>query len=308
MIDFVKLLEIRLGTKKNNRISADILKKIKHIEIYTRRLLSGSLVGDSRSALKGTGLEFDQIREYQFGDDIRFIDWKASARMDKMLVKQYIEERSRTIYLAVDVSQSRQFSSSKIAKQDLFAQIASVLALVSQYGKDRVGLILFSDEVEKYIPPGCSLSHVRNIMELLFGYQPRKKTTRVSAVLEHLLKLKKKDALVFLISDFIDEKLNDYLAQTASRYDLVAIRCLDDNEKHLPTVGFITIEDLETGQPIMLDMRKKSGTAIKTFLQKRIVDQDRLLKKYGVDVFDVKLTKHDFISDIVRFFRRRMQY
>ncbi len=289
-------------------ISKEILRKIRHIEIYTRRLLSGSLVGDSRSALKGTGFEFDQIREYQQGDDVRFIDWKASARMDKLLIKQYVEERSRTIFLAVDVSQSSQYSSTEIVKQDLIAKIGSVLALVSHYGKDRVGLILFSDEVEEYIPPGRSLFHVRKIMELLFSYQARNTETRVSSVLEHLLKLKKRDALVFLISDFIDENVNEYLPQAAAQYDIVAIRCLDNNEKCLPAVGFITIEDLETGEPMLLDMRKKQSGVVEAFLQKRIANQDKIFKKYGVDILDVQLNKHDFVGDIVRFFARRMQY
>src|SRR5665647_3240289 len=145
-------------------ISSEILKKIKQIEIYTQRLLTGSLVGDSRSAIKGQGLEFDQLREYQMGDDVRFIDWSSSARMDKLLVKQYIEERNRTVLLAVDVSASTFFSSDQELKNESMAQIASVLALVADYGKDHVGLILFSDEIEEFVPPSAGRMHVRLIM------------------------------------------------------------------------------------------------------------------------------------------------
>lgn len=294
--------------ENKKRISKDIHRKIKNIEIYTRRLLNGLLVGDSRSAVKGTGFEFDQIREYQFGDDIRFIDWNASARMNTLLVKQYIEERSRVIYLVVDVSKSRLFNSHDVSKHDLMAQIASVLALVSQYGKDHVGLILFSNEVEEYIPARRGSFHVHNIMELLFSYQPQGTSTCLSSALKHLLRLKKRDSLVFIISDFIDDHLHEYLPQTASRYDIVALRCLDKNEKQLPMVGFLEIEDIETGQPIMLDMRKNNN-AVKTFLTQRLAQQDKLFKKYGIDMLDVHLSKnHDYISDIVRFFARRMQY
>ncbi len=288
-------------------ISPEIRKKIRHIQIYTRRLLSGSLVGDSRSALKGTGFEFDQIREYQLGDDIRFIDWKASARMNKVLVKQYIEERSRIVFLVVDVSRSSLFGSSDNSKQDVIAQIASVLALVSEYGKDHVGLILFSDEVELYIPPNRGSYHVHNIMQQMFSWQSKKKSTKITSAFKHLLQLKKKNAVVFLISDFIDEQLDEYLVQVSKMYDLVAVRCLDKNEKVLPAVGFLTVQDIETGDYIELDMRKKNNM-VDTFLNQRVENQNKLLKKYGIDLLEVSPSKRDFICDVIRFFRKRMQY
>src|SRR5579862_8407903 len=142
-------------------LSPEIIKKIRQIEIATRRLLTGSLVGDSRSAVKGEGFEFDQIRDYQMGDDVRAIDWNSSARMDKLLVKQYIQERNRTVILAVDVSASTLFSSDDALKSDIIAQLASVLALVADYGKDTVSLLLFSDEIELFIPAGRGRQHVR---------------------------------------------------------------------------------------------------------------------------------------------------
>jgi hypothetical protein len=149
--------------------------------------LNGTLVGDSRSAIKGTGFEFDQIREYAFGDDIRFIDWKASARNDKLLVKQYIEERSRTIFLVVDVSQSSLFGSGTQNKNSRIVELASVLALVAQHGKDHVGLLLFSDKVELYIPAGSSLSHIHRIIENILSFIPRQSKTDISHALQHLL-------------------------------------------------------------------------------------------------------------------------
>lgn len=294
--------------EKKNLMSSDIVSKIKQLEIFTRRLLNGSLVGDSRSAIKGTGFEFDQIRGYSFGDDIRFIDWKASARNDKLLVKQYIEERSRTIFLAVDVSQSSFFGSGLYNKNNRIVELASVLALVAQHGKDHVGLILFSDEIEEYIPAGTSLQHIHHIMERMLSFKSKQSKTNISKALQHLLSLKKSDAIVFLISDFIDEKLDMYLAQAARKYDVIAVRCLDANEKIIPAVGFITVEDLETGELIELDLRDTRNNEVKKFLTRRIEEQNKLLRRCGVDLFEVSPERTDYLSEMVKFFRRRMMY
>lgn len=286
----------------------EVIVKIKQLEIFTRRLLNGSLVGDSRSAIKGTGFEFDQIREYNCGDDIRFIDWKASARNNKLLVKQYIEERSRTIILMVDVSQSSIFGSGVFNKQERIVELASVLALVAQHGKDHVALLLFADEVVDYIPPGSSLHHIHHIMEKLLTFQPRQSQTNISHALKYLFSVKKRDAIVFLISDFIDDNVDTYLSQAARKYDLVAVRCLDSNEKEMPVVGFITVEDLETGELVELDVRGRSSNGIKRFLAARIDEQNKLFKRNGVDLFDVSPERTDYLADMVRFFRRRMMY
>lgn len=297
-----------IQNKLYNRLSCDVIQKIKQLEIYTRRLLNGALVGDNRSALKGTGFEFDQIREYTFGDDIRFVDWKASARCDKLLIKQYIEERSRTIFLMVDISRSREFGALNHTKHIVFAEIASVLALVAQHGKDRVGLILFSNEVELYVPPANNLNHVRVIMEHLFVYKSKYDKTNVSTALEYMLSLKKSDAMVFLFSDFIVDDVDTYLGQVAKRHDLIAFRCLDEHEKMLPAVGFITVEDLETGELVELDVRSLRQNEVGNFLNTRLEEQNKIFKKYGIDLFDISLDKKDYIPDIVKFFRRRMMY
>jgi uncharacterized protein (DUF58 family) len=294
--------------EKKNLISSEIASRIKQLEIFTRRLLNGALVGDSRSAIKGSGFEFDQIRGYAFGDDIRFIDWKASARNDKLLVKQYIEERSRTIFLVVDVSQSSFFGSGLHNKNSRIVELASVLALVAQHGKDHVGLLLFSDEIEEYVPAGSSLHHIHRIMERMLSFKPRQSETNISKALQHLLSIKKNDAIVFLISDFIDDKLDTYLAQAARKYDLIAVRCLDANEKVIPAVGFITVEDLETGELIELDLRNTRNNNVKRFLATRIEEQNKLLRRCGVDLFEVTPERTDYLSEMVKFFRRRMMY
>lgn len=285
-------------------VSSDVLKKIKHIEIYTKRMLSGAMVGDSRSAVKGSGLEFDQIREYQFGDDVRFIDWNASSRANKVLVKQYIEERNRTILLAVDISSSNFFSSSNTLKHDFVAEIASVLALVADYGKDNVGLILFSDQVEAFIPVGTGRNHVRLIMEKLFTQPAARKKTNINVPLEYAAKLKRKDALLIIISDFIATNFEKNLALTAAMYDVVAIACVDKNETHLPNVGFLEVQDSETGNRHILDTR---SATLNHYLEQRCSEQERLFKKCGIDSL-LLMNNKPFAGDLIRFFRRRMRY
>lgn len=292
---------------KRTALSEDVQRKIRHIEIYTRRLLSGALVGDTRSAIKGSGLDFDQIREYVQGDDVRFIDWNASARMDKLLVKQYTEERSRTVVLAVDISASRQFGDHEESKADLMAEIAGVLALVATYGNDHVALILFSDEVEQYIPPGRGRNHAHTILEAIFGAKPARSGTSVEHVLKRLAQLKRRDGVAFLISDFIDEHFQTYLPVVSNMYDLVALRCLSDYERAIPDVGFLTAQDLETGQEVLIDARTRKVKNISALLANRLESQNTLFKRYGIDVLDVSRREH-CVGDIVRFFRRRMRY
>lgn len=288
-------------------ITEDIRKHIKHIEIQTKRLLSGSLVGDSRSAVKGSGYEFDQIREYQMGDDVRFIDWKSSARMSKLLVKQYIEERNRTIILAIDISASSLFTSSGVRKLDIFQQVAAVLAVVAGFGRDNISLILFSDEIELFIPPGRGKSHIHSLVEQIFTCTPRNKKTNVSVALNRLAKLKRKDAVVFLISDFIDDQNDSLLAVVSRMYDLIAVRTLDKYESDMPAVGLLPIEDIETGQEYVLDTRGRTRKKINAFLSDRIEQQNRLFKKYRIDYLEL-FDHKTLISDTIRFFRRRMVY
>ena len=286
--------------------SHDIIKKIKQIEIITRRLLSGSLIGDARSAIKGTGFEFDQIREYLPGDDVRFIDWNSSARANKLLVKQYVEERSRTIFLAVDISGSANFGSSERLKRERNAEIASILALVGEYGRDRVSLLLFSSEVELYIPPRQGKFHTRAIMSKLFGYKPKHKKTSIKSALKKISELKCKDSMVFIISDFIDNDLDSKYWPIVSRLaDVVAIRCLDERERYFPVIGFVTVQDSEANETFLIDTRAKKS--MQSFLSGYWDEQKKIIGKYGVELLDL----HDNVSSIgelVRFFRRRMRY
>jgi uncharacterized protein (DUF58 family) len=284
--------------------SPDVARVIKQIEITTRRLLSGSQIGDSRSALKGSGLEFDQIREYQQGDDVRFVDWRATARAGKLLVKQYIEERNRTVVVAVDCSASLSFASGEMSKQDLMAKVASVLALTADYGKDQVGLLLFTDEVECFIPPARGRHHVRAVMEALFSHKPQSKKTRLAAAVEKISQLKRSDVIVFLLSDFIDDRCDKELAILAHRFDVVAVRCRDARESVVPVCGLLLLCDSETGEESLVDTRNAR-------LNRLLVERDeavkRLLRKLRID--SLELTPHeDFWRELIAFFRRRMRY
>jgi uncharacterized protein (DUF58 family) len=286
-------------------MTSDTARIINEIEIHTRRLLSGSMSGDSRSAIKGTGFEFDQIREYQVGDDVRFIDWNASVRMNSLLVKQYIEERSRTVFFALDISASS-FWGTKIQKFNVLAYMASVLAIVANYGNDRTGLLLFSDDVIDYMPPARGQSHVRKLMERVWHAKPCKQT-KVKKVFEYLARLKKRDSVVFLLTDYIDDHENPYMAFVANMYDMIVIRCLDDHERMLPKAGFITIYDNELEKELTIDLRTVAQERINTFLAQRKIAQERLFKKYHIDYLDVADTDES-IGSLVRFFRRRMRY
>ena len=293
--------------KKRFPLSPRALKKIKQITIQTRRLLRGTMAGDSRSAQKGTGLEFDQIREYQFGDDVRFIDWKASSRLNSLLVKQYIEERCRTILLAVDISASGIVGSDNHLKKDILAEIASVLTLVTTAGRDRVGLILFSSAIELYIPPSRGQEHAHHILNALHGFTPTNTTTNISSALKKLAQHKQRDAICFVISDFIDTNINYKLVgHVARKHELYAIRCLDTYESQLNSFGFLPIEDCETGEHAILDTRS-AHNILNSYLKERVDAQTQQLKKKGARIIEV-INNQSYMGSLVRFFKRRMQY
>lgn len=284
-------------------ICQEVARQIREIQIHTRRLISGTLIGDVSSAQKGSGFEFDQIREYQQGDDVRFIDWKSSARMNKILVKQYIEERSRTVVLAVDVSGSTFFSSHDELKTNVMSQVAAVLALVAEFGHDRVALLLFSDIIELFIPPGKTKHHIHAVMQSLFSFKPQRSGTDINVALDYVARLKRKDMITFLISDFSRADFSKQLSIVTKKCELVAVRCLDQTEYQLPLIGLLTVQDPETGT---IHTIKGSG-AVNDFLKKRIIEQNNVFRQYGIDHIEVTPGK-PFMGDLIRFFRKRMRY
>lgn len=285
------------------KLSKEVRNKLRHIEIHTRRLLSGTHIGDYSSSKKGSGMEFDQIREYQQGDDVRFIDWQGTARANTLLVRQYVEERNRTIMIVVDGSASMFCGSGKELKQDIAAQIASVLALVAHYGKDQAGLLLFADQVETVLKPTPGMQHTHRIMEAVFTHQGSGKSS-LKAACERLIHLNRKDAVLFLISDFIDTGAEQLLKIISKKYETIAVVCRDQREMTFPSCGMIPVYDPETQQTGYLNTRTFT---LGSLLKQEYDAADMILKKAGIDSFLVHSNK-PFIGEFIRFCRQRLLY
>ncbi len=275
---------------------------IRSLEITTRKLISGPLLGDARSSLKGGGFEFHQLRDYVQGDDIRFIDWKSSARSNKMLVRQYLEDRNRMVYVVVDVSASTEYGTGKMLKRDLIKQLGAILAFVSLHRKDSVGLILFTQEVERVIPPRQGRAHVFSLVQTLFNYKPKSRETRLNASLEYLARLRGQKALVCLISDFMGTYDASLLSLVAHHHDLLIFRCLDERELAFPNVGTLLIEDCETKKTAEIE-----GAAghIGDMLALWHRHQKEQFNAARVDNLDIIAGK-SFSGDLVRFLRTRI--
>jgi len=284
-------------------ISQEIIAKIKNLEIETRRRLRSFLIGMKDSREKGYGLEFDQLREYQFGDDVRFIDWKSSARADKFLVKQYRDDRSRTINILVDISGSSFFGSGNQIKYDALCQLAITLAFVAYYARDAVGLVLFSDTIELIIPPRIGLKHIHLIMEKLLTHKPQSTGTNSNVALEYLAK-SHNASIAFFLSDCIDQGFEKLLKIVAQKHDLMVIRCLDHYEQKIPEIGFLSVKDIETGQTMLLDTRNQYKNSLASFMQERFIEQEKMIRQHGADVLTV-ITQGPFIDDVVKFLYKR---
>jgi uncharacterized protein (DUF58 family) len=292
-----------LSGKNSQQKSVD---KIKQIKIFTKRLMRSSLVGDYLSAFKGTGLEFDQIREYQLGDDIRFINWNCSAKMNKLMVKHLIEERDRTIILAIDVSGSSIFSSKQELKKEQMNQVAASLAFIANNNKDRVGALFFTDKIEKWIPPSHGNAHVGKIIDALFDLTPKSKGTDINEAIKFLIGLKKRNSVVFMLSDWINDiSIYSKILKVAScEYDFIGIRFLDDCEKNLPDVGLLDIKDLESDKIFTIDTRKQKKNTLQNLLSVRLIEQKKLFEKYKIDLLDLTIGK-PFITPMINFFKQR---
>ncbi|BDC34368.1 hypothetical protein Noda2021_03260 [Candidatus Dependentiae bacterium Noda2021] len=286
-------------------ISQEVLRKIREIEIKARRLVSATFMGAASSAQKGTGFEFDQLREYQQGDDVRAIDWKSSARANKILIKQYIEERNRTIIIMLDVSGSMGFASQSLTKSDIAGQIAALLALVGDYGKDRVGLLIFSDQIHSFLPPKKGKTWVRQIIYEIFSQRPNHAHTNINAALAYINKYHYKNAHLFLISDFIDKDYDKNLGIAAAKHDLVAIRIVDPFERSFANAGILYVKDSETGFVGLLDSRNQQK--LNGILDKHLQDQDAVFKKYGTDVLQI-VPQENSLNQVVNFFAKKMRY
>lgn len=287
-------------------LSEEIRKKIKKIQIHTKRIMQTTLSGDYLSAFKGSGIEFDQIREYQIGDDIRSIDWNSSAKMNKLMIKQFIEERDRTIILAIDLSASGLYSSQNELRYDLIAQISAVLAYISGENKDKVGALFFTDRIEKWIPPSRGRIHNGKILEAVFSIKPKGKETNIQNALKFLISIKKRNAVVFFLSDWIDDLESNlkFLKIVGCEYDFIGIRLTDKCERSLPDIGLLSIQDPENEKFYNLDTRKKEN--LDTLLSTQLLKQRKLFDKCKIDLLDLTVGE-PFINELINFFHMRIR-
>lgn len=283
----------------------EILKKIRRIELKTRAMVDAALSGQYRSVFKGRGMNFDEVREYQPGDEVRSIDWNVTARYGDAYVKKFKEERELTVFLIVDVSASGEFGSVEQSKRELAAEVACVLAFSAIRNQDKVGLILFSDHVEHFIAPKKGRSHIlRMIRDILF-FEPTGHRTDAGAALKYANRVLARRSVVFLISDFQTPDMSRELSLTARRHDLVAISIYDRWERELPNVGLITLEDPETGEMVELDTRSEAfrKTAAEAF-RKEQAGLEQMLRKLQIDSIALR-THEDYLPALRTFFRIR---
>ena len=290
-------------------LSEPILRKIQRFHFKTKRLANDLFAGQYESAFKGRGIEFAEVREYQPGDDIRTIDWNVSARFGRPFVKVFHEERELTIMLLLDLSGSHLFGTRNRFKRELLAEVAGMLAFLAIRTNDRVGGILFSSRVEKYIPPKKGPSHVWRLIKEIFAFEPEDLTTNVDAVLTYLNRVAKRHAIVFLISDCMDAGFEKSLRLTAKKHDLIVIRVSDPAEEELPHVGLVTLRDPETGQVALMNTNSKSlREGWHRYRQERAAYLADLLKSAGVDLVELS-TSGPVVEPLTRLFdarRRRL--
>ncbi len=287
------------------RTPAEILKKIRALEIKTRGLVETAFAGDYHSVFKGRGMNFDEVREYQPGDEIRTIDWNVTARLGTAYVKKFTEERELTVVLVVDVSASGNFGSASQSKRELAAEVACLLAFSAIRNNDKVGLILFTDRIELFIPPKKGRSHtLRLIREILF-FQPEGRGTEPELALDYLNKIVTRRAVVFFVSDFQANDFSKALAVSGRRHDFIAIHVEDEREKVLPNIGIITLEDAETGEQIEINTAERAiRTRFTTLAEGKQDELARTLRRNNVDAISLR-TGEDYLPALRSFFKQR---
>jgi uncharacterized protein (DUF58 family) len=283
----------------------EILKKIRRLELRTRRLVESSFAGQYQSVFKGRGMNFEEVRPYSPGDEIRAIDWNVTARTGEPYIKKFTEEREMTVMIVLDVSASGNFGSVSDSKREMAAEVASILAFSAIHNNDKVGLLLFSDGVELFIPPKKGRLHIlRLIREMLF-FRPRGRGTDLSGALEYMNRVVTRRALVFVISDFLTPDFSRQLTVSARRHDMVALHVVDPAEEELPDVGVILLEDPETGEQIEVDTSRRSISAgYARLAAERTRELGLLFGSRGVDTVQLR-TDTDYLPPLKSFFDRR---
>ena len=286
-------------------LPAEILKKVKLLELNTRKLVNNLFAGEYHTAFKGQGMTFSEFREYVPGDDVRAISWALTARAGKPYIKKFDEEREMTLLLAVDVSGSSDFGSTEYFKGEVMTHLSALLAFSATKNKDQVGLLLFSDQVEHFVPPKKGSGQVHRILRDLYYHKPKSRKTSIAAALNYISGIQKKRAVVFIFSDFMDENFDSALRLLGRRHDVVACVVNDPAEINLPNVGLCELQDAETGEVVTVDTGSKEFQQNwKKLSLARKEQRDRLLRQSQVDRIDVD-TKSDFVQPLIQFFKRR---
>ena len=286
--------------------TSELLKKVRRIEIKTRGLSRNIFAGQYHSAFKGRGMAFSEVREYQYGDDIRDIDWNVTARYVRPYVKVFEEERELTVMLLIDVSGSRDFGSVNVMKKEVITEIAATLAFSAIQNNDKIGVVFFSDKIEKFIPPQKGKKHILYVIRELIDFQPDKKQTNIAQALKYLTNAIKKRCTAFLISDFIDKDgFKDALTIANRKHDVVAIQVYDRRETEQPAVGLMKIKDAETGQERWIDSSSARVRAAYTeWWDRRQAAMSDSFKKCRVDSVSVR-TEDDYVKALIALFDKR---
>ena len=283
----------------------ELLKKVKKIEIKTRRLSNHIFSGQYHTSFKGRGMTFSEVRQYQYGDDFRAIDWNVSARNNDAFVKIFEEERELTMMLMVDCSGSQNFGTSAQNKKDIVTEIAATLAFSATQNNDKIGLILFTDEIELFIPPKKGKSHVLRIIRELIEFKPKSQKTNVSGALEFLSSVIKKRAIVFLISDFMTFDFQKPLQIASKKHDVTGIRIYDSREKTLPNVGIIQMQDAETGELVWIDTQTQATrmTYERNYISK-VENCHNIFSKCAAGLVETE-TNESYVTKLLTYFKSR---
>tara|TARA_B100001750_G_C15490574_1_gene591033 strand:+ start:1146 stop:2030 length:885 start_codon:yes stop_codon:yes gene_type:complete len=288
-------------------IPRDLVKKLRKIEIFTSRLANDQLAGSYHSVFKGKGMAFAEVRQYQPGDDVRFIDWNVSARMNDAYVKVFTEEREMTVMLLVDLSASERFGSVGRPKIEAVAEVAALLAFSAIKNNDRVGLVLFTDRIERFVPPKKGRGHVMRVVTEILNAHPEGEGTDLSKPLDLLGSLTKRRSVAFCISDFLDDGYEKALRVASKRHDLIPVQVVDPREEELPDVGIALVEDLETGELVEVDTSdKRVREAFARRVHTQRARREQLFRRLRVDHVTVK-TDGDYVRPIADLFKRRQK-
>jgi uncharacterized protein (DUF58 family) len=286
-------------------IPKELFRKIRQIEIRTKGLVRNIFGGEYHSAFKGTGMEFAEVRPYQFGDDIRNIDWNVSARYDETFIKVFEEEREQTVMLAVDISGSEDFASVGQYKREMAAEICAVVAFSAIQNNDKVGLLLFSDQVELFVPPKKGKKHVLRLIRDLFAHQKKSNGTNIKVALDHLVRVLHRRSIVMMLSDFMDSNFETSLRAIARRHDTIAVHMVDPVEMDLPDVGLLEVTDAETGHQILVDTGSED---VRNLYVSQAIERERtvemMFRRLRIDRVPIH-TDEGYVDPLIRFFRRR---